>query len=506
MSRLPHALPGAVVFLSAAASMALEIVAGRMLAPYVGMSVYSWTSIIAVVLAGLSLGHWAGGVLADRSARPGRAAGWALTAGALTAALSVPLLPLTAPVLAHLDPIGGIGALALAAFFAPSFCAGVVSPVLTRIAMEAAPPARQGRVLGRMFALGALGAIAGTVLAGFWMIPGLGSRLSVALIALSYAAMALPLLAGAGRVAAAAAICLIGAGTALGPRLTPLLATPCDTESAYYCIRLDEVRMLGRPAEVMVLDHLAHNVNDRDPQMLLMSYLQLGDRLVRLRQGDGPPEAFFAGGGALTLPRAWAARWPEAKLTVAEIDPEVTATARRMGVSTQAMTILHRDARRALVELPPEERFDVVFTDVFRDIAIPEHLVTDEFAALVAGRLKPGGIYLMNVIETLWEPPFLLSLVRTLKGRFAHVELWIDTAELSREERRVTWLVLAGDTPTGRTQIEADRPPSRIWVQVPAERMLTVLPEAETPVLTDDHAPVSRLMAHIIFDRRLAEE
>ena len=49
----------------AAASLVVEIVAGRMLAPYVGMSLYTWTSVIAVVLAGFSAGHWAGGRLAE---------------------------------------------------------------------------------------------------------------------------------------------------------------------------------------------------------------------------------------------------------------------------------------------------------------------------------------------------------------------------------------------------------------------------------------------------------
>src|SRR5210317_2141637 len=52
--------------LVSAASMVVEIVAGRVLAPYVGMSLYTWTSIIAVVLAGFSLGHWIGGRVAAR--------------------------------------------------------------------------------------------------------------------------------------------------------------------------------------------------------------------------------------------------------------------------------------------------------------------------------------------------------------------------------------------------------------------------------------------------------
>jgi hypothetical protein len=56
-----------------AASLVVEIVAGRMLAPHVGMSLYTWTAVIAVVLAGFSVGHWWGGRLAGKP--PGVRAG-----------------------------------------------------------------------------------------------------------------------------------------------------------------------------------------------------------------------------------------------------------------------------------------------------------------------------------------------------------------------------------------------------------------------------------------------
>ncbi len=56
----------ATVFLSNSTIMTLELVAGRVVSPHLGMSLYTWTSIIGVVMAGMSLGHYAGGRLADR--------------------------------------------------------------------------------------------------------------------------------------------------------------------------------------------------------------------------------------------------------------------------------------------------------------------------------------------------------------------------------------------------------------------------------------------------------
>jgi len=53
--------PTWIVFVSSACTMVLELVAGRIIAPYVGVSLYTWTTVIGVVLAGISLGNYLGG-------------------------------------------------------------------------------------------------------------------------------------------------------------------------------------------------------------------------------------------------------------------------------------------------------------------------------------------------------------------------------------------------------------------------------------------------------------
>ena len=71
---------GTIIFFSSALLLVLEIVAGRLIAPYVGVSLYTWTAVIGVILAGLSVGNWLGGVWADRGAG-GAAAGWRKSRG-----------------------------------------------------------------------------------------------------------------------------------------------------------------------------------------------------------------------------------------------------------------------------------------------------------------------------------------------------------------------------------------------------------------------------------------
>ena len=499
-------LPVALTLVSAA-SMALEIVAGRALAPYVGMSLYSWTMIIAVVLAGLSLGHWVGGWLADRGANPGQWVAIGLTGAAATTGISLLTLRWAEPFVTGSSPVVHVGLLSLVAFFLPSALAGVLSPLLTKMALQASPAERHGRVVGRMFALGAFGAILGTLFAGLVLISWVGTAGSVMLISLCYAALALVFWTGRGRVMAAA----IFGVTAVGGTIAPqgwLAASPCLKESAYFCIRVDGIQFLGRNAKIMALDHLAHGVNDaKDPRFLLTPYVQGVDEIIRLRRGGAPQDAFFVGGGAYSLPRAWAARWPNAEMVVAELDPEVTEIAHSdlWLKETPGLRVIHADARAALKALPSGQKFDVIFGDAFHDISVPQHLVTDEFHTVIAKRLRPGGVYAMNVVDKQRSPRFVLSLARTLQRRFQNVELWLDIDAIQPTEARTTWIIIASDTATPTERANAEYGFGRIWAQIPLDAMIKEVGADQLVVLTDDFAPVDRLLGDLLLTDALTE-
>src|SRR5437867_10299244 len=80
-----------VVFVSSCCTLILELVAGRILAPFIGVSLYTWTSIIGVVLAGISLGNYAGGRVADRWPEQ-RTLGVLLAAGGIASLAILPLI------------------------------------------------------------------------------------------------------------------------------------------------------------------------------------------------------------------------------------------------------------------------------------------------------------------------------------------------------------------------------------------------------------------------------
>src|SRR4030065_1122981 len=65
-SFLPILIPSVTVFLSSACIIVLELGAGRLIARHLGSSLYTWTSVIGVVLAGITIGNYLGGRIADR--------------------------------------------------------------------------------------------------------------------------------------------------------------------------------------------------------------------------------------------------------------------------------------------------------------------------------------------------------------------------------------------------------------------------------------------------------
>ncbi len=476
--------------------MILEITAGRLLAPHFGMSLYTWTTVIGVVLAGLTAGHWIGGHLAGVSGKGlTKRLSLSFWGGAATSALVLPVLSLLVGggAFATLPTAPAIALAGFAAFFLPSLLAGLVQPLATKLALEM-EGGLSGRILGRMLAMGAFGSILGTFLAGFLLISYIGSAGTVWLVVAVNAglgALFLPPLARVFGLLAALLVCGAFAFTPLGGFA---FASPCDEESQYFCIQVDPADdITGRSSRLLALDHLVHSINDREePRLLASPYLHLVDEIALRRFPEGPSAAFFVGGGGFTLPRAWQARWPDARLTVAELDPLVTEVAEQAlwFEPGQETRILHSDGRVALRET--SGRFDVVFGDAFHDIAIPQHLITREFHDLVAEHLTPRGFYILNLIDDPREPRFLASMLRTLQLSFSAVEIWVTPEDLPGS-RRATFILYAAQQASGLpNRLASLRGYEREWAQI---EVANLQPETLGLVLTDDFAPVDRLLS-----------
>jgi spermidine synthase len=384
-------------------------------------------------------------------------------------------------------PVAGITGLTLAAFFLPSVFAGIPAPVLTQISLNG--PGRQGHALGAMFAAGAIGAIFGTLLAGFVFISWLGSTWTLAVVTGVYLAGAALCLFLAQRLGALQAGAL--AGLAVLALATATAPPSCTVESRYFCLR--SVDVSSDPSHItraMVIDHMVHGISAQDaPGVMFTDHAAMLDALARMRAPQPAFSSFLIGGGNYALPRAFAERGLT-QVTVAEIDPAVTAmAAEQFWFEPAGARILHMDARRALREDPT--RYDIVVGDAFTDVAVPQHLVTQEFFELVRDRLTPQGSYLMNVIDYADRMEAVGSLIATLRAVFPVVEVWSEARRPEAGER-VVMVIAAGTVPTQADSFAARAPALTTYAAL-GDGFVDALAATGTR-LSDDYAPIDRLV------------
>ena len=492
---------GFTIFLSSAILLVLEIVAGRLIAPYVGVSIYSWTSIIGVILAGLSLGNWLGGRWADKGGCE-TSVGITLLLAAIFSLASLMLLTIVAPYVqsSQLDLISSSFIYILSMFFIPALLLGVVTPLLTTLTLRL--DTRTGHIVGRMHALAALGSIFGTFMTGYWLVQYFGTRKVIIGCAVMLSILAIPFLRRI-RIKQAVAMLLLAACVLVVTQARDGFSNPCQWESNYFCLRVVDMSDPNYgPAKALILDHLLHGVNhETEPDLLISPYVQAMDEIVRhyfTVDEDSSLRYFFAGGGAYTQPRAIKAMYPEASISVAELDPQVTATAEKaLFFNKEGLQIIHRDARTVLQH--NTQAFDVIITDVFHDISVPYHLVTQEFAQTVKRNINLGGIYLVNIVDIFPNPKLVKSLVKTLQTQFKYVDVWLDQAPDT--VTRVTYVVSAQDTRPMPPIITAQHGFERRWLQINAPLFATGTAMADLPILTDDFVPVERLLAGLLFTK-----
>ena len=418
-----HALPDwlavALVTGTSGAVLVLEILAGRVMAPYVGVNLETYTAIIGTILAGIALGAGVGGSLADRH-DPRRLIMIMLVLGGALAISSVPIVrALGGSAGANAQ---GLPSVLLAAFgFMPSAAVlSAVPPAVIKLQLRDLD--QTGGVVGRLSAWSTGGAIVGTFLAGFVLVAFAAvSTLIVAVgLVLMTAGLALWLISYDTRRASAQEMLSAGAVAALSITGYALVDQPCDVQSSYYCIAVvdDPDRADGR---VLVLDDLRHSyVALDDPTHLEFWYIRQIVGAIDTLAPDGPLDVLALGGGALTVPRYLDATRPGSDQTVLEIDPTlIDVVADQFGVDTERFRIITGDGRISLLGIA-DDSADVIVGDAFGSRAVPWHLTTAEFMAEIERVLRPGGLYVANIIDGPRQS-FLRAESATIRTALPHV-------------------------------------------------------------------------------------
>ncbi|KGN41483.1 spermidine synthase [Knoellia aerolata DSM 18566] len=479
----------ALVFGSSAAVLVVELVALRLLAPYLGLTLETSTLVIGVALAAIAAGAWVGGRVADGTDSRRLLGPLLATSGACVALMPV--------VVRGGGEVAGAGVFlfAAAAIFVPGALLSAISPIVATLRLT--DLARTGSVVGGLSGVGTLGAIAGTVLTGFVFVTAF--PVSAILVGLGVVLVLAGVVVGArlGRGGRSGLVRTAPPALLVVPGLLGAVWGPgsCDVETVYHCARVvqDDDRPTGR---VLVLDGLRHSYVDlADPTHLEFDYIAaLASVADTAFPATEPLTAYHLGGGGLTLPRYLAEVRPGTRSVVSEIDAGVLdVDVDRLGLETGPDLDVRIEDGRLGVERIAAASQDLVVGDAFGGVSVPWHLTTREAMTEVRRVLGPGGLYAANLID-FGPMDFVRAEIATLRTVFDHVVLLAGTDVLEGEAGAGgNVVVVASQAPVDGAAL-GDRLGGRVpdWRLLAGAELDTWVGDAM--VLTDDHAPVDQLL------------
>lgn len=477
--------------------MSYEILAGRIIAPLLGSSIYTWSAIIAMVLIGATIGLWLGAWI------PRRYAGVVLPISYLCAALAIAAAWAAQPLLREFIAASSFGLPMLSILVAAVLCLpqamalSVGGPLFIVFITESIE--QVGKRYSALSIAGSVGSIAGVFLGGYYFVPLLGVTSAIIVLVCAGVLMAVLSLALAA-TSTSTRVLALGIGVLIGSTVVGGVGGNSSAvfvaDSPYYHIQVYDVpHWLSTPTRWLFLDFDSHSIETYGvPTGLYTNLVQL---IPHLRpQTDA---ALILGAGAYDIPKQLTELLPDgSRIDVYEIDRELEAVAQEyFGLEpyTQITTTVG-DPRYLLPKT--NERYGLIISDTFNSfISVPSHHATVEYFSEVRRHLEDDGIFMMNFIAT-GEKGGGYAIVQHLVATATAVFGDVRTLALSGEGTGVgNFFIIAtpATLPHSNTELE-----ELIHTKIPPMSRTSVLnvDTAEVRLLTDQWQPLESLMRPVL--------
>ncbi|MFL5626032.1 MAG: spermidine synthase [Ktedonobacteraceae bacterium] len=509
-----------LVFVAGAASLAVELSASRLLAPYFGTSLFVWANLIGLILLYLTIGYYIGGRLADRYPRP--ALLYTLTT---IAALLIGLIPfISRPILSwslssfatySISVFYGSLVSVILLFAIPMILLGCVSPFAIRLRVEQV--GKSGRTAGQLYAISTAGSILGTFLPVLWLIPTYGTYRTFLIFAVSLLLISFIGLT-ATRVSNRSSsrrrlpanilplILLIPLGLAAfgtqGPIKPPAGSNGgvliAERESPYNYIQVVRV---GNEMQLVLNEGLGvHSIYN--PNTILTQ--GPWDYFLIAPYFNKPPftqqqvhRVGIIGLGAGTIPRELSAVYGPIPIDGVEIDGTIVDLGRQyFHMNEPNLHVIVQDGRYFLQTT--NQHYDIIGIDAYQQPYVPFQLTTVEFFREVRSHLTPNGVAVINAGRTCCDFRLVEALAQTMRAAFSNVYI-IDTQRFENS------LVIGTNSPTSLANfaintnnltnpaLQSIAAASIAYGHIREEKTANVY-------FTDDRAPVEQLIDQIIFD------
>ena len=547
-----------VVFVAGSCSLAVELSASRLLAPYFGSSLFVWANLIGLILLYLTVGYYVGGRLADRNPRPG-----VLYTLTIIAAFLISVIPfLSRPILLwsqsafatySIGVFYGSMVSVILLFAIPMILLGCVSPFAIRLRIEQV--GKSGSTSGQLYAISTAGSIVGTFLPVLLLIPNIGTYRTFFTFAVALLLVSIAGLVGGSRGTA---------GDHKGPPFPAPSPSPLRAgdfpgkDGGLVGTRVDNGprprnrRVDKRLLSILLLIPMALSVltmrgpikaadgsngggvliTERESAYNYLQVVQVGDELqLIMNEGVGihsvynphsiltqgywddflvapyfnnPPftqdqvrKVALIGLGAGTAAREFTATYGPIPIDGVEIDSTVVELGRQYFHMTEPnLHVIVQDGRYYLQTT--SQKYDVIGVDTYQQPYVPFQFTTQEFFQTVRDHLTPTGVVALNAGRTSNDYRLVEALAQTMHSVFPNVYI-IDT------ERFTNSLVIGTNAPTSLANFQINTAQlTNPLLQSVAQAAIVYgkLREehSRTVYFTDDRAPVEQLIDQIILD------
>lgn len=498
------------VFITGAAVLVIEVAAVRILSPYFGNTLYSFSSVLSTVLGALSLGYYYGGRWADKNPSEKNFYRIILYSGVSVLVLHI-LSILVLPLLGFaFSLIWGPLISAFILFFVPSFLLGTLSPYAIRLQSEGKDPHTIGRISGEVFFWSTIGSIGGSLISGFFLIPQFGTDTIILSLALFLVVLGV-LGTGWAHISRKSVetvgfliIMVLVAAFLMGRELDAKYLVLKD--GLYSRISIHDGTYIGKPTRFFFQDASAAGAMDLQSGGLAYEYTKYYDAYRVFN--SNVKRALVIGGGIYSVPKELLEDIPDVSVDVSEIEPGLYDLAKEyFGLEDDPRLKNYIvDGRRFLHDTP--HTYDFIFTDAYKSLySVPVHLTTKEFFELAKEKLSPGGVFMANVIGSLSPeaPSFTLSEMKTWKSVFPNSYFFGTKGATSHDPQNLIFVAVNSDTvfDLGAPHILKDKNPI---IRGLNEKLVDMNAIDFSPhiVFTDRYAPVEHYSAN--FFKKIAKE
>lgn len=477
------------VFLSGALTMVLELIASRILSPYVGSSNLIWTTIIGIMLTSMSIGYWLGGKKADQNKENDINI---LANYLLIAAIATSLIPILETVFVNTlaQAVNQLIIVAIISativFGIPSFLLAAVSPIAVKLKNNA--PDNVGATSGKISSLSTIGSIFGTFFAGFILIPNLGVRTiilgcSILLWILSfmlfknkdkkyYVLIIIELIAIIG-------LNILGAQIFKNKNIDIIK----DVDSEYSRIWVKEIQVDQAKYKTLQVDTGLESYINQETGEMGAQYLTYFDLFEYYNKEA--KSTLMLGGAAYTYPMHYLNKYQDKTIDVVEIDKKMTEISEEeFGLDTNNpnLKIYTTDGRSFLNY--NETKYDTILIDAFKGLNAPFELTTYEAMQKAYNNLNENGMVITNIISSIEgeKSDFIKYEYNTYKAIFDDVKMFKVRTNADSEETQN--LILVGFK--GNKSVNNDKQEEYQGLLNNEIQDFT----SEKQVVTDNYAPI----------------